>query len=486
MSEATATERKAGSTLDALLEKKSRKIEFDILEDEKVPGSRWRYKVKVGDGDVTAMLEEVLREFGRHVAVPGFRPGKAPAQMVRKRYERHAREELVKRMTPRLVELLGERQGQEPLGQPLLLGFKSTAEEGTSVEVAFEIRPKFEITRDALENIEFEATRFIVDDAAVAKALENLRERNASFDPVDDAGYAYREGDGLLYNLKVTDEEGSDIPFQYAGEDIYAQDAKARFPKEASAALAGRKAGESFVVDVSLPRPGAEGEEPLKLKFHMTVLSIRSRRLPELTDTFAVDVDPKVENLAELRAKAKESLTAQGEDESHRRALREVYKTLRERIPFEVPRSLLEQNIRRGISDVEKRLNAQGLSLNYVDEGMRNNLVNQIAGNTERDMRDYFLADAISKFLKLEPTETQIEAELERRAKAASRKAMAIRAQLEARKEWDQFLDDLRIKVTNDHLIDSAKISWKEKSLADNTAEDDHHHDHDHDHDHAH
>lgn len=467
---AVAEKTKKKSALEEVLEKKSRKIAYEVLESEKVPGSRWRYKVELAADDEKMLLDEVLKEFTKVAAMPGFRPGKAPVQLVRNRYDAAAREEMVKRIVPRLVELIAEAANLEALGDPLLLEYKSDKNTRTRIELAFEVRPSIELADDTLAGIEFETAKFVVDDAAVEKTLQNLREQHADFVPSGDDA-TFEPGDGLTYDADIRTADGS--PAQgLNGSGLYATDIARRFPAQVVEALTGKKKGDSVELTVNQEITVMQGQSgPVSrrtedVKYKLTILEVKKRKLPELTDDFAKDVDPEVNSAAELKAKVRKSLEESAEEQTQRGALAQIYATLRGRLAFEVPRTLVEQSFRRNVENVERRLNNQGSSLGYVDEATRNAFFKRMSASTEQDVRDFFIADAVCRKFEIEPTEDRIKEELQKTADKLKRKPLAVRAQLEKKKMWEQYVDEIRLKMTNGLLLEKAVIKYNETSVS--------------------
>ena len=492
-----------GSTLAAVLNKKDEVIPFDIQEEERLPGSRVRFKLKLKEEAIAGRLEDTLKEFGKQVRVPGFRPGKAPKNLIRKGYEQPAREETVKRMVQRLADLYADRQKFEVLSQPYLLSWSSTADAGTTVELALEIHPEVNVDDKTLGDITAHVHNIRIDDEYVEKRLQALREQNATFLAVD--GAKYEPKDGALVTCLVTDAMGGVLEDRCA-EKYYTTKVEDEMPEQIAAALVGKQKGDRVVMDLD---EDSEFEPGVKEKIHYNVelLEVKKRNLPVLDDEFAKDVNDEHKSLDDLRKAVREGAAKEEEMRQRDEALAAIYDALRERVDFDLPRGMVENTANKSISDMEHRLNGIGMSLRTMDEQIIRSYAASIQEQARTNVKNYLIMRQLAKHLNVTPTEAQINEALDNAAKQTGRKALAIRAQLEAKKQWEQFVQDLTLKLTNDVVLAKAKrdvhditvgefekmqrekqeaqaAKLRGEGVAHDHSHGDHGHDHDHDHDH--
>jgi trigger factor len=447
-----------GSTLKAVLDKKGEVIPFEVLEEEKMPGSRVRFKLQLTEEAIAGRLEETLTEFVRNVRMPGFRPGKAPKTLVRRQYEPAAREETIKRMVGRLTELFTEQRNYEALSNPYLLEWKSSREEGTVVELAIEVHPEINLNDETLADLKAEVHRVAINDEYVDLALEELRAKNATFEPTEEA---YQPQDGLLFNCTVTNPAGEVIA-ERSAENYYSTNIEQEMPEAVAAALVGAKKGDTVTLDVTEQVDGADPGVLEAVHYVVEVLEVKRRTLPALDDEFAKDVNEAYQTLDDLRKATLENAAAREESRQREEILGAILSTLRERLEFDLPRALVEDNTQRSVMDTEKRLNSFGISLRQMDEAIVRSYASKMRELAKVNVKNALIIRAINKHLGITPTEDQINSALEDIAKRSGRKALAVRAQLEAKKQWSGFIEDLTIKLTNDALIAKAAVSYKD------------------------
>jgi trigger factor len=447
-----------GSALAAVLEQTREVIPYELVEQERLPGSRIRFKVKVGPGDFARKLDATFKEFGKVVALPGFRPGKAPETLVRRRYDAAAREETVKRLVPRLSSQFAADHKLEPLSETYLLGFKSDAATGAVIELALEIHPEIGLTEEKLSGIAVTAHRVTITDAVVDQMIEHLRLQNATYEPTE---AAFAEKDAMVFTCEVRDAAGTRIDYRCA-KDYYCKDVEGELPEEVAKALVGRKAGD--VVELDVMETEDDGSATT-VHYRVEVKEVKARVLPVVDDEFAKDVSDKYTNVAELRAGLRERAEKQEIERQRQEAVAEIMAQLRARFEFDVPRGLLVREMRARFADTERSLNQMGMSLNYLDADMVRRYETSVEHNARLTVKNALLARAVARHFGIQPTEADIQAELERLAAQTGRKALAIRGQLEARKEWDAFLNSLTARLTDDKLMALASVSWKDATV---------------------
>lgn len=457
-----------GQTLASVLEKQSEKqgeqIPHEVVSDEKLEHSRVRYSVRVPSEEFARRIDEVIADLRREVAIPGFRRGKAPVQLVRNRFGKNAKEDAVRKMVPRLAELVAAAKSVESLTEPSFEGWEE-AEDGTALlRIVLEVRPEISITDDVLKGIEVEACEHPVTDEQIAAELQRLREANVTFEAREDA--VYEDGDAISYSLDVRDPEGNRIASDCV-DNHYTTNPKGSLPDEVYALLPGMTKGDvREAKELILP---VDDEEKLTGNAVLTIHEVKKRVLPELDDEFAKDVSAEYETLEDLRSATRKEMEESEQSRQRTEILAGIYEVLRERLEFDLPPSLVARLAERSIMQAEERLNQYGMSLRRLGRDYVDRFINKAQSEAIVDARNLLIVDQVGRFLAVEATDEMVDAEIARIAEAQGRKPLAIRAALEANKRLDGFKADLRVKAINDRLVAMANVK---------IVEHDHHHEH--------
>src|SRR5881275_1233261 len=156
--------------------------------------------------DVSKATERVAKEIARVARVPGFRPGKAPVSLIKRRFADDIKGEVLQSLVPERVEKAVAEQKLSPVSQPQVDKLDFNEGQPLKFRAVFEVLPEFELGN--YKGLEFEMPTMDVTDEDVAKALEEMRERAAAFAPVE--GRAIQDGDFAQVKLLGTPEGGGD------------------------------------------------------------------------------------------------------------------------------------------------------------------------------------------------------------------------------------------------------------------------------------
>src|SRR5262245_23803167 len=146
---------------------------------------------------VEAEYENACRDFARRVKLDGFRQGKVPRRIVEQRYGREIEQEVVEHLIRKYSEKAIDETGLQPLHAPVLKDYKFGRATGLSFEAEFEVRPK--ITVSGYKGLKVSRREVSVTEMDVQKALDELRERRARYEPVE--GRGVEAGDHALMDL---------------------------------------------------------------------------------------------------------------------------------------------------------------------------------------------------------------------------------------------------------------------------------------------
>jgi len=167
---------------------------------------RREIELEIPAENVQKATEKVARDIARIARVPGFRPGKAPVTLVRRRFAQDIQGEVVQSLVPEYLEkALGEKK-LVPVTRPEVDKVEFKDGEPLRVRAVFEVLPEFEL--GDYKNLRVQIDEIEVGDAQVDKTLEEMRQRAATFVPVE--GRAAKDGDSVQVKLTGTPAGGGD------------------------------------------------------------------------------------------------------------------------------------------------------------------------------------------------------------------------------------------------------------------------------------
>ncbi len=286
--------------------------------------------------DVSKSFRRVTREYQKHAKIPGFRPGKVPEAVIKRRYANEIRKEVIDTLLPERFNQAVRDLGVAPVGQPQVT--ELTVDEGyQDVTVP---KPSVEITEEE-----------------VKQELEQLRESRATIEPVEE-DRPMVDGDWAQITYKGTLEDEAE---PVAGEDSLVEIGGKDTVEAFSSALRGAKPGQT--VNVAAQYPAEYPEQRLAGKtvdYTIDVKGIKKRNLPEFDDGFAKEVGA-FESLADLEKRVRENLATRKRRAVEGETKDKLFAALIERYPFPVPESLVQEQVDARLERGLRALAAQGM-----------------------------------------------------------------------------------------------------------------------------
>ena len=399
---------------------------------------------------VDAQIERVARDYSRKARIPGFRPGKAPARVIKQRFRDQILNDVAHELVPPAIDEAMRERGLEPVDTPDVRDVN--VEEGSALTftASFDTVPAFE--PGDLAAISLNRPRVAIDEQAVADALTRLRERAARFEPVEGRGVV--EGDTVTADLDRKNPDGKIESHKDIGIML---GAKAN-PPGFDAQLLGMEIGAAKSFTIQFPADYAVAEmQNTSVDYTATVKGIKRRVVPELDDEFAKDLGA-FENVEALRARVREDLEHEARHAAEREVRADMMKQLAARVPFELPASLIEREIDRRLEDFARRLMDQnidprqaGIDWNAFRESQRAPAREAVAGA--------IALDEIARREQLQVGEDEVEAEIARYGERTGRAAAAVRGALEKEGGLSRVYAGLRREKSIDFVMARATIA---------------------------
>ena len=422
------------------------KTEFVDVSD-----TRKNLVVEIESTVVDAEIDKVSKDYSKAARVPGFRPGKVPAKVVRQRFRDQILHDVAHGLIPRAVEEALRERGVEPVDTPDIRDV--VVEEGQPLKftATFETVPP--IDPGDYTGIVLRKKDAVVEDAAVEHALSQLRERSARYEPVE--GRGVEVGDSVTLDLARTAVAESGETQTDKHDNVTVDIGAPANPPGFDEELAEMRVGDSKSFDVRYPDDYAIKElAGSTVKYDAAVKAIKKRIVPELDDEFAKDVGD-FENLEALRARVRGDLEHEARHEAEREMRADLLKQLASRVTFDVPSSLLDREIDRRVEEFVRRLIEQQI------DPMRTNINWEEFREKQRDaaaeaVKGALVLDEVARRENIAVSEQDVLAEVERYAERTGRTPAAVRARLEKEGGLGRLYAGLRRERTVDFLLSRA------------------------------
>lgn len=405
---------------------------------------------------------KVTAAYSKSAKVPGFRQGKVPAKVVRQRYMEQILDDVAHQLIPRLVtDALIERTLQ-PVAAPDIHDLHLKEGETMTFHAHFEVLPA--IDPGQYTGIALKKPAAVLEVGAVDQTLEQLQQRAAKWQPVEDR--AATTGDALLMDLTRTVKGALIVmPGQNAGDEkpelmqnVSVELGAAANPPGFDDNLMGVKPGDQKSFTTEYPADYAMPELAGKtVKYDAVIKAIRRKEVMPLDDAFAKEVS-EFETLDALREQVKKDLQHQAEHDADHAVRHELLKTLSSRITGDVPAILVERETERRLEDLIRRLMDQGIDPMKADINWQEFRERQKAG-AEESVKSTLVLDEIAKREKIGATEADVEAEIAKFAERSGHTPAAVRARLEKEDGLDRIAAGIQREKTVNWLLDKANIT---------------------------
>jgi trigger factor len=428
------------------------KTEFIDVSD-----TRKNLVVEIPSTVVDAEIDKVSRDYSRAARVPGFRPGKVPAKVVRQRFRDQILHDVAHGLIPRAVDEALRERGVEPVDTPDIRDV--IVEEGQPLKftASFETVPPIEPGEYARLVLRRRAAT--LDDASVEQALSRLRERAARYEPVE--GRGIEVGDSIVLDMKRTAIAAGGEPATESHTDrhdnVTVDLGAPANPPGFDEALTGLQTGESKTFEITYPESYTIEElAGTTVRYDVEIKSIRKRQVPELDDEFAKDLG-EFDSLDALRARVRSDLERDAKQEAEREVRMDLLRQLASRVKFDVPTALLEREIDRRIEEFVRRLIEQQIDPMKTDINWEEFRERQRDAAAEA-VKGALVLDEVARREGIGATPAEVEAEVGRYAERTARTVAAVRARLEKEGGIARLYAGLRRDKTVDFLLSRATI----------------------------
>ncbi len=434
----------------------------------KASATKREIAVEIPVEDVNRQTDTLIQKYQKVARIPGFRRGHVPASIIRQRFSEEIKTDMVEALVPRFFRREAERLSLHPVSQPRVTDLRLHEGEPLRFKAAFEVLP--EIKLEGYKELRADKPEIAVSEADVEQALADLRERHASFNPVE--GRALADGDFAQVSLdgnpkadqKSGDRKSGDRKSgdQKSGEgksgegqpvhmdEVLVEIAGKNTMPEFTEHLRGSIAGDERTFDVNYPEDTEDKRLAGKaFSYAVKVQSIKQKSLPELNDEFAKQLG-EFQTMDDVRKTIREQMESERKHEAEHAAKVKLVGELILRYDFVVPDSLIEQQIDIRLERGLRALAAQGLT---AEQMKKMDLQRLRVGQREQaihDVKAALLLERVAEEENIQVGDEEFDRELEALAKQSKQTSEAVRARLTR----DGGLDRIRTRIRNEKTLE--------------------------------
>ena len=359
--------------------------------------------IEIPVDEVRKESESVTEQFRRAARIPGFRRGHAPPTLVRRHFGADIRNEVVQSLLPKFFENLVKEKKLAIVGRPRFEDLKFEEDQPLTCKATFEVLPPFELGEYKGLEVEEDSRQVSEDD--VDKAVEELRQRAATYEPVEDR--PAEDDDFVLVSYRGQDTQNPDnapIEAREAAVHLGAKGTVAGFTEN----LRGAKAGDKREFAVSYPEDYPQKSLAGKtLHYQVEVQSIKQKVLPAVDDELAKTVSES-ETLADLRVKLQESLEKRRARQVENAAMGKLLQALVSKHDFSVPPTLVELQLDHKLESMITQLITQGIDPRATQVDWRK-IREEARPEAEREVRGSLILERIAEAENIEVSDEEVD-----------------------------------------------------------------------------
>jgi trigger factor len=406
-------------------------------------------EVEIPVADVNRQTDTLIQKYQKMARIPGFRRGHVPASIIRQRFSEEIKTDMVEALIPRFFRQEAERLSLHPVSQPRVTDLHLHEGEPLRFKAAFEVLP--EIRLEGYKELRADKPEIAVSEADVEQSLGDVRERHATFNPIEGRGLA--DGDfaqvSLDGNPKTgvgTTEDGQPVHMDEVLVEIAGQNTMPEFTEN----LRGTSPGDERTFDVRYPEDTQDKRLAGKtFTYVVKVQAIKQKSLPELNEEFAKQLG-EFQTIDDVRKTIREQMESERKQQAEHEAKDKLVGELIQRNEFEVPESLIEQQIDIRLERGLRALAAQGLT---AEQMKKMDLPRLRAGQRDQavhDVKAALLLERVAEEENIHVSDEELSQELEALAKQSKQTSEAVRARLTR----DGGLDRIRTRIRNEKTLE--------------------------------
>ena len=422
---------------------------------EKLEKSMAKLTIEVSAEDFDKAIDKVYLRERKRVNIPGFRRGKAPRKLIEKMYGtgiflEDAINDTINSTYPEAAqncEISDEISSNPEIGL-------EQAEAGMPLIYTATVAVKPPVGLGKYKGVEIEKIDTTVSDEEVEEELKKEQEKNASIKEVTDRAVA--DGDQINLNFEgfvdgVAFEGGK-------GEDYPLTIGSGSFIPGFEEQLIGAEIGKEIEVNVTFPENYQSEELAGKpAVFKCTVLKIKEKILPELTDEFADDVS-EFSTLEEYKADIRKNLEAKKAERAKTEKENKVIDAIIADSEIEIPEPMLRAQQEQIVDEFAQRLQSQGLNIEQYFAYMgtsREKMVEESKDQADKRIRTRLVLEEIVKVENIVATEEDFETELTKLAEAYGTDLDTVKKIFEGR-DKDRMMEDIAVQKALSFVADNA------------------------------
>ncbi len=408
-----------------------------------VEGCKHSLEISIPVEEVDAETGRVITNIQKRAKLPGFRPGKAPASLIRQHFSSDFRQQVLENLIPKHLQRQFEQDNLQVVGNPDISDVHFQAGEPLRFKAQFEVVPEIQLADYKDLTVVYHDPDVTEED--IDRRIEELRQQKADYANVDPR--PLEDGDFAVLSLASQDVQQDEMMLEIGGADTM---------PAFSENLRGLSPGDEKEFDVTYPEDYGQPKLAGKtVRFHAVVKGIRRKELPEVNDDFAQDLGD-FRTVGELREALRKSLFAQRQYEAQQEAKNKLVDALVDMHDFPVPEVFVDRQIRTRVEQSLRSLAADGVDPRSIQLDWQKVKASQ-GDKARREVKASMLLSRIAERETIDATRDEVDREIERIAKQQREPFAAVRLRFEKDGTLGRIASHIQTDKTLNFLFEHAR-----------------------------
>ncbi len=413
-------------------------------------------EVEIPGERVSEEIERAFRDYSRRVRLDGFRQGRIPMEVVRRRFGKEVQDEVVGKMVREYAARALEEKKLHPVHDPVLDVVTYHSGKPLTFKATFEVRPV--VSASGYHKIPVAIARREVTDEMIEASLLGLAERAAKLETL--TGRPVQKGDYVVGTLSCRFIKGRGK--NLLNEPLLLEAGSEKNHPDFNAAVLGAEAGQSRSFETDYPDDwSAEALRGCTVAYTIEIKEIKKKVVPPLDDELAREIGT-FQSLQELREKVSGELHRRAKEAEAGEAKDKILAHLVEKHPFEVPNTLVESQIDGRLEGVVREMMARGIEptkapVNWQEERTK------MRPAAVQGVRAGLVLEAIAAQEGIEATEEEVNAWFREEARRQNTSVTSLKDELTENGRLTGLRRQIVREKVLDFLLDDATITHEGK-----------------------
>ena len=390
-------------------------------ETTRLEHSAVKLTLTVGKDEVLSQYDKLIKEYVKSASIPGFRKGKVPRDVLERKFGAALKEEALGKIINNVIsetfedENFPKEDRPLPYSTPQLDGEPALdLDKDLVFSVIYDALPK--ITVGPWKNLEVEIPDVSISDEDISRELEEIRERNAIILDRDDDAAAAKD-DVVTVNYCELDEDGNPVKYSEREDFVFTLGSGYNL-YQFDDDLIGMKKGQTKDFTKTFPDDYAHKELAGKtFTLRLTLTALKEKKLPDLDDELAQDVDEKYNTLDDLKNSIRERLEKSLKNRMRDIVVSKILEKILETTPIDLPESMVNLELDARFRNLARRFNASAdeLAKNIARTGQNpEQFLSEWKPDAEKALKSRLIVETLMVDLNLEASDEELVQEIEK------------------------------------------------------------------------